>query len=210
MQAVFNQGGVVGNVVFSQEQLGEPVQIHVNLVGLDQYRDQYPWSINEYQVSSSLLADFPCSESQIGGIFNPENVNETCDDTSCRAGDLAPRIGTLRYDTTWQIFEDSTISLFDSDSIVGRSLVIDREGGATGNFICANIEPLGVRKDVLRAAFDNPVLQGDVIIQYLNGLDDAIIKVDLFSNIDETFTQFSLFYGVSGTENACDVDVVSI
>lgn len=208
VQAVFNQGGVIGDVVFSQEKPSEPVQIHVNLAGLDQYRDLYQWSINEYPVSSSLLANFPCSESQLGGIFDPESVGEGCNNETCRVGDLTGRLGGLRYDTTWQLFEDSTISLSGSDSIIARSLVINREGGAAGNFICAKIEPLGVRKQVLRAAFDNSILQGDVIIQYIIGRDDAIIKVDLYNFANMTLSQFSLNYGVSGTENSCtDVEV---
>lgn len=211
MQAVFSQGGVIGEILFSQENPGEPVQIHVNLVGLDQYRDLYQWSINENQIYSSLLQNFPCSESGVGGIFNPLNVGDECNNETCRAGDLTARIGGLRYDSTWQTFEDSTISLSGSDSIVGRSLVIDREGGAAGNFICANIEPLGVTRRVLRAAFDNSFLQGDVIIEYIFGRNDAIIKSNLhvFNN-DSRITQVSLFYGDSGTGNSCNVDIVSV
>lgn len=206
VQAVFSQGGITGNVLFLQEAPGDPVQIHVNLMGLDQYTDSYRWSIHEYPVRTSLLRDFPCAEDRIGGVFNRSSVPCNTAD-SCDVGDLTARLGNIRFDMPWQVFQDPSLSLTGPDSIIGRSLVIDREDGPEGAFICANIEQLGVRREILRAAFDNSIIQGDVIIRYAIGRDDALIEVDLHrvdgNNTNSQGIMWSLNFGVPGPDNSC-------
>lgn len=213
VQAVFSQGGITGNVLFSQDAPGEPVKIHVNLMGLDQYTDSYRWNIGEFPVRTSLLRDFPCAEDKIGGVYNPSNASTACNNTAenmCAAGDLTTKLGNIRFDMPWQIFEDPSLSLTGPDSIIGRSLVIDRGDGPEGAFICANIEQLGVRREILRAAFDNPIIQGDVIIRYAIGRDDAVVEVDIH-RVDGNNTDFnsqgntwSLNFGVPGPGSSCD------
>lgn len=212
VQAVFSQGGIFGNVLFAQQAPGAPIRIHVNLMGLDQYTDQYRWSVREFPVRTSLLRDFPCAEDKIGGVYNPTNAGEDCNNTEenmCATGDLTTKLGNLRFDRPWQVFEDPSLSLTGPDSIVGRPLVIDREDGPEGAFICANIEQLGVRRDILRAAFDNSVIQGDVIIRYAIGRDDTIVEADIHridnnNDINSQGNKWSLNFGVPGPNNSCD------
>jgi hypothetical protein len=201
VQAVFSQGGVTGNVLFVQENPGDPVKIHVNLMGLDQSSVNYRWSIREFPVRTSLIRDFPCAEEKIGGIFSPDGSN---------IGDLTTRLGPLRFDMPWQVFEDPSISLSGPDSIIGRPLVIDRMDGPEGAFICSNFEQLGVRREILRAAFDNPLLQGDVIFRYSIGRDDVLIEADLNrlnSSLSTTGHTWTLNHGPPGPNNTCNVDV---
>ncbi len=190
-QAVFTLGGVTGNVVFSQPIPGQPVQIHVNLMGLDQFPDAYRWTIHNYPVRHSLLNDFPCSNENLGGVFD----------------DIGMRNGPLNYEEQWQTFIDEDLVLSGPDSIIGRSLVIDREFGMDGDFICANIEQLGARREILRAPFDNSVLQGEVIFRYSIGRDDATIEADIYrvdGGPDMDDITWSLHYGTVGQNNSCD------
>lgn len=197
VQAVFNQGGVEGNVLFSQAKPGGPIQIHLNLMGLNQSSDNYRLSIREFPIRSSLCMDFPCTEENLGEVFN--NLTEI----------------TARFDRPWQMFEidAADLSLAGADSIIGRSLVIDREDGPEGAFICANIEQLGARREILRGTFDNRFIQGDVVIRYATGRDDATVEADLYLN-DTTVplsATLTLNHGSAGPGSSCDnLDIVSI
>ncbi len=185
--AVFNQGGVTGEIVFSQEFRTAPVDIQVNLVGLDQFSDAYRWSIHEHPIRRSLLSNYPCSE--VGNIFYPDNPGgniPSCvgNPAACAVGDLTGKLGRLRNDLTTQIFRDSNLDLFGSESIVGRSILINREDGPSGAFICANIELNGRpsrRVQTLRASFNNGIIQGDVIIRDPDGFDEVTVEADLYS-----------------------------
>lgn len=215
VQAVFSQGGVIGTVAFSQVKPGGPTQIHVNLMGLDQYTDNYRWSVSEFPVRASLLRGFPCTESNIGGVYNPTDVSGPCNNTQeamCAVGDLTSRFGALRPDQPWQTFEDPSLPLTGPDSIVGRALVIDRQNGAMGNFICANIEQLGARLEILRAGFDNQFIQGDVIFRYAVGRDDVTVEADLYRATDTVsgVVRWTVNSGIAGPDNTClDVGIVS-
>lgn len=209
---MFSQGGVSGSVVFSQLTPSDPVSVHVNLLGLDQYTDAYRWRIQEFPIRSSLLRPFPCSESEIGGLFNPDSINATamCENTEqsmCALGDLSSKLGALRPDRPWQSFDDPFISLRGPNSIIGRSLVIDREDGPNGAFICSNIEQLGASRETLRAAFENDDVHGDVIIRFATGRDDATIEADL--NIvndsipDGQAATWTINFGTPGPNNSC-------
>ncbi len=214
VQAVFSQAGVTGNVHFSQERPGRPVSIHINLECLDQFSNNslFQWSIHEFPIRSSLLRNYPCSNEQVGGVIN---AGRNCTDSQCSVGDLTSVVGNIRSDRQTQNFETDAITLYGDESIVGRSLVIDRDGGPEGGFICANIEQLGSNLETLRAAFNNGVIQGDIIIQYVGGRDDATIEVDLYridgGGTDSVDHVWTLNYGAAGTGNSCDdVDVVSV
>ena len=191
-QAVFHHGGLYGNVLFTQPEPRDPVTIHVSLMGLDQFTDAYPWTIHNYPVRTSLLSDYPCSNENLGGVF----------------ADLGENNGPLDSEQTWQTFTDPSLSLSGHDSIIGRSLVIDRQNGVGGDFVCANIEQLGARREILRAAFDNENIQGDVIFRYSTGRDDATIEADLFrGNVNMSGVTWTLHYGTAGPNNTCD-DVI--
>ena len=193
MRAVFNQAGVTGEVVFTQERSDAPVDIQVNLVGLDQFTDFYRWSIHDFPVRSSLLSNFPCSDTELGGVYNPDNRSATIlsncmgNPAICAVGDLTFKVGHILSNMDKQIFRDPNLELFGSQSVVGRSLVIDRENGPNGGFICANIELNGRpsrRVETLRASFNNDAIQGDVIIRYPSGFDDATVEASIY-RVDE-------------------------
>lgn len=125
----------------------------------------------------------------------------------CAMGDLTSKLGGLRFDMPWQSFEDSTLSLTGPDSIIGRSLIIDREDGPSGAFICANIEQLGASREILRAAFENDMIHGDVIIRYAVGRDDVTIEADLYRLDDVNFNgtgTWTINFGTAGPNNSCD------
>lgn len=206
VQAVFNQGGVLGHVTFSQESRGDPVNIDVDLEGLDQYSDNYRWSVHDFPIRSSLLRNFPNSNANVGGIYNPTGATVSGDGTpvncrstpaTCAVGDLTSKHGPLRPEIndmddmdaiSRQIsFTDPNLDLFDSPTIIGRSLIIDREDGPPGAFIGANIEPVALspgKVETLRASFDNGVIQGDVIIRITRGRDVATVEADLYKVAD--------------------------
>lgn len=178
-------GGVRGYVQFFERKPAEPVRITVNLQGLDQYPDAYQWRIHEYPVRYPLLEEFPCDESEVGGVFDVD------DDAATMTGDLYARLGGIRNDMQVQTFVDDNITTCGACAIVGRTLRID-----IGNqqFICANIEYHGARVERLRATFDfdNSEVQGDVIFTKVAGRDDATIEADLVRRqlVDEPFERF--------------------
>ena len=189
VQAVFNQGGVLGHVQFIQVSPDAPVIIQTNLMGLDQFSDNYRWSVHDFPIRSSLLRNFPCSDAQVGGVYNPNGavISSTARDCSavpCAVGDFTSKYGSLNMEI--QTFTDPNLDLFGPQSIIGRSLVIDRQDGGPGAFICANIEQKAKRQgnlQTLRASFDNGIIQGDIIIRLAEGRDGVTIEAD-FCRVD--------------------------
>ena len=193
VQAVFDMGGVRGYIQFSQKAPGEPVEIHANLEGLDQFADSYPWHVHNFPVRTGLLRDYPCSNAEVDGHYDPLNAftNDTqyaidCNPnnpSACEVGDFSNKLGYLRNDLQWQTFVDSELDLYGPYSIIGRSLVIHRGSQPQNRWICANIEYLGARVDIIRASLvgDNQ-MQGDVIIHKVAGRDDATIYLDVWRN----------------------------
>ncbi len=215
---MFDQGGVRGYVQFFQPYRGAPTEIISNLQGLDQFSGSFPWHAHEYPVRNALLKDFPCSNEEVGGHYdpfgafnNPEEYNVNCNPnnaTSCEVGDFSGKLGRLRNDQQQQFFSDPLLDLFSPQSIVGRSLVIHYPEAPNNRFICANIEPVGCRVKNLRAAFDNGILQGEVVIRHVAGQESAKIFVDLFQvdgNITPDRTKdWSLHFGQPTSGNTCD------
>lgn len=182
-------GGVTGFVQFSQKNPDDPVEIHVNLEGLDQFTDSYPWHVHEYPIRYSLLNDYPCSPSEVGGhydplgAFNNPNYASECNVnnlTACEVGDFSGKLGRLANDQPWQTFIDPTLSLYGPLSIIGRSLVIHRGNEIENRWICANIEYHDSNVKILRASLrGGSSYQGDVVIHKVNGRDDATVYVDV-------------------------------
>ncbi len=218
MQAVFDQGGVRGYVQFYQPTRGAPTEINVNLEGLNQFSGTYPWHAHEYPVRDALLKDFPCSDLEVGGHYdptnqfnNPEEYNVNCNvnnATSCEVGDFSGKLGRLRNDQQQQFFVDPLLNLYGPQSVIGRALVIHYPGSPNNRFICANIEPLGCRVKNLRAAFDNGVLQGEIVIRHVAGQDSAKIFVDLVQVVGDTTAvrdrTWSLHFGQPDSGNSCN------
>lgn len=196
VQAVFDMGGVRGYIQFSQKAPSEPVEIHVNLEGLEQFADSYPWHAHDFPVRTGLLRDYPCSGAEVGGHYDPldainnPNYDNDCNPnnaSACEVGDFSGKLGNLRNDQQWQTFVDSELTLYGPYSIIGRSLVIHRGIAPENRWICANIEYLGARVDIIRASlFGDAQTQGDVIIHKVAGRDDATIFLDVWR--DDSFT----------------------
>lgn len=194
-------GGVRGYVQFIQPTSSSPVQIHVNLQGLDQFSESYPWHVHDYPVRNALLRDHPCSLDEVGGHYDPRNAMDNPDyatqcnpnnATACEIGDFSNKLGYLRNDQKWQVFEDPNLNLYGPESIIGRSLVIHRGITPENRWICANIEYLGAHVDILRASLAGrggpATYQGDVIIHKVAGRDDATIYVDVWRNVTTDVT----------------------
>jgi len=216
VRAVFSQAGVTGEVVFTQENPSEPVDIQVNLMGLDQFPDSYRWSIHDFPVRADLLSNFPCTNAKLGNVYNSDNSTSNCvgNPASCAAGDLTSKLGLLRGDVEMQIFTDPNLDLFGSQSVVGRSLVIDKGTGMDGSFICANIELNGRpsrRVETIRASFNNGVIQGDVILRRPTGFDEMTVEADIYRvdgmMLDESDISWSLNVGPA-SENCTGVGQV--
>lgn len=141
--AEFSQNGVSGTIIFSQANDSASTVIQVNLLGLDQYSDSYPWHVHQYPfiLSSPSL----CAASNAGSHYDPlgassaSNYTELCvsDPSLCEVGDLSGKFGGLSGQSSLATYTDSTLSLSGIYSIIGRSVVIHRQNGS--RFVCANI-----------------------------------------------------------------------
>lgn len=194
--------GIEGVIHFYQaaDDPNEPVLITVSLDGLDQYREDYGWHVHEYPVNFGLLRDYACSDSEVGGHFDPRGAavnNPDYDDDcaadidACEIGDLAGKLGPILWDEQGdQLFEDQRLSLFGPESIVGRSVVLHRTDGT--RIACANIELQGRQVITWRYPFQpGPIimkdgteipnsLEGDVVFRRVEGRDEMFIDVDVY------------------------------
>ena len=87
--AVFNLNGVTGWIRFSENENEDLTQILVNLEGLNQQDTE--WSIHRLPVDKTLIPSERCSETYLGEVYNPDNVNIPCDGIQCAVGDLSGR-----------------------------------------------------------------------------------------------------------------------
>ena len=180
--AKFEMGGVRGSVCFTQDHPSDPVTITVKLDGLEQFApEMYPWGVYQYPVKFGNYPDFPCSD--LGSFFEP---NISCPaNVTCAYGNFTGKHGPLQSTNMAQVFGDSLITLFGPNSLVGRSVCIQRENGLP--FICANIEYQGISLQAMRAAFggignSSSNLTGDVIFRRANGRSGTTLNVCLNTN----------------------------
>ena len=186
--------GVNGTLTLYQEHRNAPVQLHVNLDGLDQYpAERFPWHVHMYPVDFSLLQDFPCSLAAIGDHYDPFGVAVGLDtavyDARCRAdvnnceiGDFSRKLGFLTPERS-QYFTDPDLSLFGPLTPIGRSVLIHRGGGE--RWLCANFELHGVKILSLKYNFQNGPFEGDVVIRRIEGRDESKILVDIYRRFQE-------------------------
>ena len=180
--AKFEMGGVKGSVCFTQDHPSDPVTITVKLNGLEQFApEMYPWGVYEYPIKFGNYPDFPCSD--LGSIYNPPipcPVNDTC-----IYGNFTEKHGRLRSTNMAQVFKNNETTLFGPNSLVGRSVCIQRDNGEP--YICANIEYQGISLQAMRAAFGgignfSSNLTGDVIFRRANGRSGTTLNVCLSAN----------------------------
>lgn len=191
--AYFEMNGIKGTVSITQDGLYNPAAITARLSGFPRKNilQNYDWVIREYPVRYSLLPDFPCSDAELGDVFDPLNqqVSQTYDvdcknDTSkCAVGDLSGRVGYLLSNQKVQTFQYPGLQLRGPYSPVGRSIVIysQQAGNISVALACANIERQGIKIVTLRASFQEPSrIQGEVFFRFVDGRSEVTIFADLY------------------------------
>ncbi|KAM3623355.1 uncharacterized protein V6R79_010083 [Siganus canaliculatus] len=197
VSAVMNMRGIKGYIRFSQVSPFDFTRMEVNLTNLQ--GKVGPYHVHVYPLPS--LRSPPsnmCSNDNIGGHFNPLNVNTSdpayptqpgsthdlyeIGDLSTKHMSLAGRNEVISF------FIDFNLPLFGPNSIVGRSIVIHEAAGP--RYICASISYPG-EVTVARARFLSPVV-GQIWFTQLkdNPISDVSIFADLsHGNPDSTPTE---------------------
>lgn len=153
-------GTVSGKVEFLQQTKYDITNIEVSvegLVGAGGYHIHLA-PVQEY-------LEFPCEDSTLYGHFNPRNVNPQTSPThgtpdQYETGDLSGKFGFLDNKTTVvSSYNDSTITLFGPESIIGRSIVIHKRL-KNRRWVCSSIErgyaPSEARELRAIASFHHP------------------------------------------------------
>ena len=139
-EASFSMGSVTGTMVFTQANTTQLMQVHVSLSGLAKQAGQY--HVHVAPIPSGVASGQECSQTSVGGHFNPRGVVGTCDSSNpstCEAGDLSGKHGNfIGLETVSTSYSDSTIVLSGVETIVGRSIVIHKNDSS--RWVCANIE----------------------------------------------------------------------
>ena len=190
MRATFDMAGLRGNISFYQSRANQPVQVSVQIDGLDQFNNtNYPWHVHEYPVTFGLRRDLPCTQEQVGGHYDPLNrassptYENDCRNRKdlCEVGDLAGKFGPLMSSRSEYTFTDVNLDLRSSFSPLGRSIVIHHAQADGTRFACGNIDYDGnTQVETYRAAFPNPPVQGDIILKRSVGKPGVTLHAELF------------------------------
>ncbi|CAG0919694.1 unnamed protein product [Notodromas monacha] len=184
---------VGGSVEFTQESPYDPTVVRVSLGGLDRLARDY--SIHETSVE--LENEFPCLTT--GPSWNPFKVSgvklegETTIDER-EVGDLSGKHGGLNGLSTLRTsFNDSSLSLFGSTSLLGRSVVVYQPNEKMWS--CASIvfgyDPSEAEHRSAIASFHHPggFVRGYIRfrqVRYKNGYEsETYIEVNLQHNGDD-------------------------
>lgn len=219
--ARFDMSGLRGIITFFQRRASAPVQIDVDMMGLDQFPNStFGWHVHEFPVNFGLLRDMPCSEEEVGGHYDPLDRSSSPTYTRdcanikrfCEVGDLAGKFGALRADQSRYTFEDPNMNLYSSFSPVGRSIVIHQQNGS--RFACANLEYQGnPRVETYRAPFPHPPFEGDIILKRQAGKAGVTLYVELYRTDGGPVTNisfgWSLRRGKPGANGCGDLGPVS-
>lgn len=166
--------------MFTQNTSLSPTLINVTLQGLDRHQEaQYPWHVHQYPFAAAVGS--PCAPSHVGGHYDPlaasvDNPDyslecSTADRHLCEVGDLSGKFGALNSSGAL-LAQDDTLSLYGSQSIVGRSIVVHYNNT---RYTCANIRYPEGGLGVIRYA---PLRQGAIIGNiYLHQHGDATTLV---------------------------------
>ncbi|XP_056125745.1 uncharacterized protein cusr [Rhinichthys klamathensis goyatoka] len=186
VSAVLNMQGIKGYFTFHQPSPFDLTTITVNLTNLD--RRVGPYHVHQFPLPQMRSpSDSSCSNNNVGGHWNPFNVNVQAPayppprgSTHDRfeVGDLSARHSSLENASNFQAtLTDWNLPLFGRNSIVGRSVVIHLPN--TTRFACASIGYPG-EVTVAKAAFRGPVV-GTVLFTQLSGepYSDVSVFMDL-------------------------------
>ena len=185
VRAVFSQRGIQGAITFAQEQPGAATTISVNLTGLEQFNESYPWHVHQYPFPLGI--ENPCRGEITGGHYDPLGANQNgsyaaacaMNPELCEIGDLSGKFGGLRANESVVTFTDPNLSLRGIFSIIGRSVVIHRMSGA--RLVCANIEyPAGEPVEIVYTPFRR-VFAGNIYFRQHTNANTSSVYVDLIN-----------------------------
>lgn len=178
VSAVLNMRRITGYYTFRQESPFDLTTITVNLTNLNRVG---PYHVHQFPVPQmESPAESSCSNNNVGGHWNPFNVNVQAPKGSTHdrfeVGDLSAKHGSLENTSNFQA-TDWNLPLFGRNSIVGRSVVIHQPNGT--RFACASIGYPG-EVTVAKAIFQSPVV-GTVLFTQLSSdpYSDVSVFVDL-------------------------------
>ncbi|XP_077282996.1 superoxide dismutase family protein Rsod [Arctopsyche grandis] len=180
-----------GKLEFLQQTEYDITNLEVNLDGLNSVGD---YRIHLTPVEGEL--EFPCESSTLYGTFNPLHIDEKKSpepaigtNDQYGMGDLSGKFGSLQNHTKYLgYFNDSQISLFGPRSILGRSVVIQKESKHQ-RWACSSIErgysPSEARELRAIASFHHPAgfaygyVRMTQLIHKDGSQSDTIIEVKL-------------------------------
>ncbi|KAK6633156.1 hypothetical protein RUM43_012900 [Polyplax serrata] len=180
---------VSGKFEFLQQTKYDVTNIDISIEGLVDTRGYH---IHVAPVQEQL--EFPCEDSTVYGHFNPRLVNPNTSPKigtpdQYEVGDLSGKFGTFENKTTVvAYYNDTQITLFGSESILGRSIVIHKRI-KNRRWVCSSIErgysPFEARELRAIASFHHPggFASGYIRITQLvyndGSKSDSVIEVNL-------------------------------
>ena len=157
----FSNDGVKGHISFSQKSPYDVTTIRVELQNLNSRGGGY--HVHKWPVPQKIQqSDMLCGPDDVSGHWNPFSApyplaaGGTPD--QYEVGDISGKFGMLTgmpsYDETYY---DPNLPLFGMNSIVGRSLVINKDLAGAPRWICSTIQPMGSMITAV-AKFKYPVI----------------------------------------------------
>lgn len=144
--ASFNMEGVNGTFKFTQQSPSEPTTCEYELTGLKGNNNLYHVHVRPVPYNHDDPAKL-CGDPATGGHLNPHNITVKLPPKSAsldkyELGDLSGKHGPLlrvagAEDRYMGSFTDDKLPMFGEHSIVGRSIVIHKNGGQ--RWVCASI-----------------------------------------------------------------------
>lgn len=166
VEANFNSNGVKGSVKITQRYYSEPATIEYNLFGLEGNIKHL--TIREIPLQTGRPDDRGLCSS-IGDVFNPWQARPRGSNEPS-IGNLSARHGYLQViDSEYEDhymgeFVDQVVNLFGSQTIVGRSLSIEKNNGDP--WVCAILDHVDESVIYASAVFHYPVI-GQILFQQL-------------------------------------------
>ena len=172
-RAKFQEDGVTGQIIFKQSSPFSPTIVRVQLNGLSSRAGDY--HIHEFPVDEAIQGSSKCTGA--GGHYNPRNIirNSSSPTTfdAYEIGDLSGKFqgGLFGLNSINSNYSDPYLSLFGTESIVGRSVVIHHPNG--DHWLCTNIlydaDSVTITADMVITATDttNGTLQGRLVLTQL-------------------------------------------
>lgn len=176
-----------GKLEFFQQSEYEIANIDVNLKGLMEVSG---YQIHLAPVQSDL--EFPCETSTLHGRWNPPfatTLSNRTREIQYELGDLSGRFGSLDHLTDYKSsFNDTSISLYGYQSILGRSVVISKRG-KNQRWACSTFDrsynPKESREIRAVASFINPkgyaygYVRMKQLVHSSGSKSDTVIEINL-------------------------------